>query len=290
MAMMGPEIIRATMTRSRMYGTGTAARLWQYHSRSDYHSKVTAVALMIDLMRESPELRAGISGGLVGYGVNPKMRDRTNREKTLDVRFGVVDDALPIRGARSLGRLIEDLGIVLNADQWSAFRELPTVREAMSKQDLVVLENKACMTAHSKAAPRLRNELEGAVDAINNSDMRTVAGGLVLINGADTFVSPVWRDNGYVDVDQRRLSHHGQPEDAYRAAEKLRNIPMRRSPEVMGYDALGIVVVSAVNNGEEWELIEDPSYGAPQPADIWHYTKVVQRAATLYRQRFVGLW
>jgi hypothetical protein len=286
MAMIGPEIIRATMSKERMYGTGENARVWQYHSRSDYHSKVAAVALMIDLLQESEELRDDVDAGLVGYDVNPKMRDGTNREKTLDMRFGRVDDALPLRRARTLERLIEDYEMELTTSQWATVSGLPTVKEALSKQELVVLENKACMTAFAKAAPRLRNELEGAVKAVNDTDRRAVAGGLVLVNAADTFISPVFRDNGYVDKDQRRAGHHTQPEDAFRSVQKLQNIRTRDSADGLGFDALGVIVLSAPNDGTPWALVDDPTFGAPQPHDVWHYTKVVQKLAKLYRDRF----
>lgn len=286
MNMIGPEVIRATMSKERLYGSGENARVWQYHSRSDLHSKVAAVALMIDLLQECPELCDHVDAGLVGFSVNPKMRDVTNREKTLDVRFGRVDDALPLRRARTLDRLIEDYDMELTTEQWQLVNRLPRAREALSKQELVVLENKACMTAFAKAAPRLRNELEGAVAAVNNTDRRAIAGGLVLINAADTFVSPVFRENGYVEKGVRRLSHHAQPEDAVRSALKLQNIPMRTSPDELGFDALGIVVVSAVNDGSPWELVTDANRGAPSPQDVWHYTKVVQKLARLYRERF----
>jgi hypothetical protein len=286
MVMIGPEIIRATMSKERVYGSGDNARIWQYHSRSDYHSKVAAVALMIDLLQESEELRDDVDAGKVGFDVNPKMRDGTNREKTLDMRFGRIDDALPLRRSRSLVRLIEDYDMELTKAQWQIVHGLPHVKEALSKQELVVLENKACMTAFSKAAPRLRNELEGAVEAVNRTDRRAVAGGLVLINAAETFVSPVLRDNGYVEREQRRVSHHMQPEDAFRSIQKLQNIRPRETVDDLGFDALGIVVVAAQNDGSPWTLVDDPAFGAPQPQDVWHYTKVVQKLARLYRIRF----
>ena len=285
MVMIGPEIIRATMSRERMYGPASNQQMWQYHSRSDFHSKVAAVALTIDLMNESEELREDVEAGRVGFSINPKMRDQTNREKTLDLRFGRIDDALPLRRARTLDRVIEDYEMVLDEPQWAMVHALPTLREAHAKEQLIVLENKACMTAFAKAAPRLRNELEGAVQAINATDSRAVAGGLVLVNAAETFISPVLRDNGYLPKEERRPSHHLMPEDAARSVKKLQNIPLRSDANTLGYDALGILVVEAANDGSPWRLVDDPEFGAPEPQSVWNYTKVVQRLATLYRER-----
>lgn len=285
--MFGPQIIRATMSLDHTYGYGEAARTWQYHSRSDYHSKVAALALAVDLLLESPELRKDIESGEIGFELNPKMRDGTDREKTLDFRFARIDDARPLKRPRTLLECIDDYGLVLSDECLEALATVPTVWEAHAKEQLVVVENKACMTAHQKAAPRLRNELEGAVKAINATKPRAIAAGLVMVNAADSFYSPTYRLNGVVDDPaDREVSLHRQPQDAFRAVQKLKNIPRRRSIDEEGYDALAILVVSARNDGSAWKLVDDLEYGAPESASIWNYVAVVQRIAELYRERF----
>ena len=86
---------------------------------------------------------------------------------------------------------------------------------------------------------------------------------------------------------ERRRTFHNQPEDAARAARKLRDIPLRQPGErPHGYDALGILVVSASNdNVTPWTLVGDPSAGAPAPGEIHHYTDFIQFLATQYRLR-----
>lgn len=285
--MIGPELICATLSRPRLYGSGVEARPWQYHSRSDFHSKLAATALLVDLLQESDELQRDVASGVVGMAINPKLTDRRGRVKTLDMMLCRIDDARPVSGARSLLRVMEDLGVVATDDQWQVIRSLPQPHEARSKQELVVLENKACMTAHSKAAPRLRNELDGASDAINGSDEKAIAAGLVLVNSADWFVSPVFRQNGSVEPGVRRPSHHNQPEDAREAVSKLKAIPLRLPGRQMdGFDALAILVVAACNDGTPWVLVDDPASGAPRPDENHHYVKVIQYLAKLYRQRF----
>jgi hypothetical protein len=181
---------------------------------------------------------------------------------------------------------MEDLGVVATDEQWATIRSLPQPREAHSKQELIVLENKACMTAHGRAAPRLRNELDGASDAINGSDEKAIATGLVLVNRADIFYSPVWRQNGDVEIELRQPSHHSQPEDALEAVAKLKAIPLREPGRREGFDALAIIVLDAINNGSPWVLVDDPAMGAPPPDENHNYVKAVQYAAKLYRQRF----
>lgn len=286
---LAPRLLASSMSRVRQFPKtakdGEPQQPWQYHSRSDDHSKIAAVGVALDLLTESPELRRAAAAGLVGYEVNPVVTDRANRKKTLDLGIGLIDDAKPHHRSRSLVWLLEEYGAVVSEEDRALIASLPDLREAFSKQDLVLLENKACMTAHGKAAPRLRNELEGAADAIYNSDAQTVSGALVLVNAAPTFVSPVFRNNGYVPPEERRASLHNQPEDAIAAVEKLQRIPLRTADVAAHYDALGILVVSAKNDGSPWALCEDGENGAPRSDDIWHYTKFIQQLAKAYRQR-----
>lgn len=284
MEMWGPEIIRATLSRTRSFGPSSGR--WQYHPRSDHHSKITAVAVMIDLLRESEDLRRDVQRGTVGFGVNPILTDQTNRRKTLDMMFARPDDANPSSSSRTLADLVLEYGVELTDGQRRELAELPTIRECRVKQALVVLENKACMTAHSKAAPRLRNELEGARDAILASDPVTIAGAFVLVNAAATFVSPTYKDNSERKPNSRRATVHRQPDDARRAIERLEALPLRKRQDEIGYDVLAILALVGVNDGSSWELVDDPAYGAPTTSDIWNYTRAVQRLGVLYRQRF----
>lgn len=284
--MHGPDLITRTLSQERAFGP--EGRKWQYHPRSDHHSKVCAVAVVIDLLAESRELRDHVERGDAGFQVNPVLTDpATGRHKTLDLAIARPNDARPLRRARTLRRLAEDLDMALTRQESRLLDSLPQIRECTVKEPLIALENKACMTAYAKAAPRLRNELDGSREAINNCGRDVIAGGLVLVNAADSFVSPTFRTNGWVDDPALRVpSPHMQPWDAAGAARKLRGIQPRRNATEDGFDALGIVVVEARNDGGRWKLVEDPQYGAPQPGEIWDYTYVVQRLAGEYRKRF----
>jgi hypothetical protein len=291
MQWIGPDLICSTMSTERLFPKkpkpGEQQWPWQYHSRSDDHSNIAGLGVTLDLLQESAELRRDVEAGLVGYQVNPRMRDRNNTPKTLDLGLGYIDDAAPTGKSRSLTYLLEDVHAILTPQQMKKIQALPVLREAKAKQNLVVLENKACMTAHGKAAPRLRNELEGAVDAINRTDSNTVAGGLVLVNAAATFVSPVFKNNSELSPADRRQTFHNQPEDAARAVRKLKEIPLRQRGALSGYDALGILVVRAPNDGvTPWSLVDDPETGSPPPDDIYNYTKFIQTLAAQYRLRW----
>ena len=82
--MLGPRIlVDSLVPRSAGFMHGNR---WQYHSRSDHHSKVACWGLLFDLLRHCALLRDHAARGLVGYGLNHQMGDfRTGRKKNLDL-------------------------------------------------------------------------------------------------------------------------------------------------------------------------------------------------------------
>src|SRR6266545_2575991 len=82
--MDGPSILVASMsTPSVRDSTG---RMWQYHSRSDLHSKVACWGVLFDLLQQSELLKNHAASGKVIFGTNHEMRSfATNRKKKLDL-------------------------------------------------------------------------------------------------------------------------------------------------------------------------------------------------------------
>src|SRR5580692_3480384 len=82
--MHGPEIL--VRTPSHPSRTDSHGNRWQYHSRSDHHSKVACWGIVFDLLCSSPLLRRHVEGGVVHFGVNHEMRDFVHdRKKNLDL-------------------------------------------------------------------------------------------------------------------------------------------------------------------------------------------------------------
>ena len=82
--MDGPEILARTMTATRI--PDQLGNLWQYHPRSDRHSKVACWAAFFDLLGTSALLRRHVAEGNVIFGINHTMRDfKTRRKKDLDL-------------------------------------------------------------------------------------------------------------------------------------------------------------------------------------------------------------
>ncbi len=82
--MDGPDIIVRTLSQPAV--PDKHGNLWQYHSRSDRHSKVACWAVLFDLLQHSPLLATHAAAQKVTFGINRTMRDfRTGRTKDLDL-------------------------------------------------------------------------------------------------------------------------------------------------------------------------------------------------------------
>src|SRR5919199_558596 len=82
--MDGPKIIAATLSVPQPRGPSKA--MWQYHSRSDRHSKVACWGVLFDLLQQSALMRSHAKKGKIVFGINHKLMDfATGREKVLDL-------------------------------------------------------------------------------------------------------------------------------------------------------------------------------------------------------------
>lgn len=279
---LGPGILAASLLpRPYKYGN-----LWQYHSRSDHHSKVACWALLFDLLRHCALLREHTARGLVGYGLNHEMRDfRTGRRKNLDL---VVcrprgDRAVSGPPAPTFADQALDIGIVLNSAATQELAGLPRLDELPVGAVHIALEAKACMTAFGKARPRLYDELNSSHLAIHGNSPHTIAAGLAMVNSSDTFISP-GRNDSDLSKSPATISQHKQPRDAASVVEKLRELPRRARDGEEGYDAFAIMLVNCKNDGSPVTVVSDPP--APQPGDVYHYEMAIHRLAQLYEQKY----
>src|SRR5579863_4299673 len=185
--MYGPEILVRTL--SARAHPDRWGNLWQYHSRSDHHSKVACWGIVFDLLRTSPLLRRHIDQGRVGFGINHEMRDFANdRKKNLDVVL-----CTPASAGRPSSETLADLtrayGISLTAPESSEFSALPTLPRVEVGSVLLALEAKAAMTAHQRALPRLYDELNSSHLTVHASSDYAAAAAFVMVNVASEFIS-----------------------------------------------------------------------------------------------------
>lgn len=120
--MDGAEILVASLRRALIadkYGNN-----WQYHSRSDRHSKVACWGIAFDLLQTSSLLRRHVAEGKVVIGVNHTMRDfGTGRKKDLDLVLarpaGQIDESVTLSG------LAQHYDVELTGDQRRRLAALP---------------------------------------------------------------------------------------------------------------------------------------------------------------------
>jgi hypothetical protein len=260
---------------------------WQYHSRSDHHSKVACWGILFDLLRHCSLLRRHAAEGLIGYGLNHEFRDfRTGRKKKLDLVVcrprndpGRRSRARP----RTFARDAEQIGVRLGDQARAELASLPEVRLLPVGSVLIALEAKACMTEFTKARPRLYDELNSSHAAIHGNSPHTIAAGLAMVNVATEFISP-GRNEFELASRPPIITRHDQPRAAAGVVEKLREIPRRVRDGEEGFDAFAVIVVDCRNDGTPVRLVSAPP--APQPGDIYHYESMIHRLSQLYEQKF----
>lgn len=285
--MLGPQILAASLVpRGGIFKHGNR---WQYHSRSDHHSKVACWGLLFDLLRHCALLREHATRGLVGYGLNHEMRDfRTGRKKNLDLVVCRPRSGYPASGppAPTFADQVLDIGIVLDSNARAELDKLPRLNETPVGAVHVALEAKACMTAFAKARPRLYDELNSSHAAIHGNSPHTIAAGLAMVNVSDTFISP-GRNDFDLSVQPAKVSRHNQPRDAAGVVEKLRELPRRSRDGEEGYDVFAILLVNCRNDGSPVTLVN--AIPAPQPGEVDNYEMAVHRLAQLYEQKYRGI-
>lgn len=278
--MYGPTILVRTMSKPRR--TGKSGAMWQYHSRSDHHSKVACWGILFDLLRESPVLREHVASGAVVFGLNHEMKDfKHDRKKDLDLVLAR-PRGVPKPGAAGFRALVKDYGIELTAEEKKILEGLPDIRKADVGSVQIALEAKACMTEHVKALPRLYDELNSSHETIHAAAEEAIAVGFVMINLADEFRSP-GRQTGRKAV----MTVHDQPAVTGRVVGKIREMPRRTKLGEQGFDAVSIVVVECRNDVSPVRLVQKTP--APAAGDIYEYGAMIRRVAQTYASRFRAL-
>lgn len=276
----GDTIFARTISRASV--TDSKGHAWNYHSRSDHHSKVACWGIIFDLLRASQTLRRHVAEGRVAFGINHEMRDfRNDRKKDLDL---VICQPAGESGPqnRSLRSLAERYGIALSDSEIADLAGLPDLKEAAVGNVLIALEAKACMTEHRKALPRLYDELNSSHLTVHGAHDLAIAAGFVAINAASRFLSP--SRNTPFDPGKLVWNSHKQPRSVEVTVDKIKQLPRRSKPGVDGYDALAITVVDCANDGSPVSLLTGEP--APQARDTYHYSSMIDRLQGLYDTRF----
>jgi hypothetical protein len=278
--MHGESIIARSISAARI--KDRHGNVWQYHSRSDRHSKIACWAILFDLLQICPLLRQHIAADKVAFGVNHRMRDfKQNKKKNLDlVLSGRRDES-----DATFAGYAEKWGIILNAGESQILASLPVLRKASVASVFMALEAKACMTEHIKAIPRLNDELSSSFQTIHGDTGNAVAGAFVMINCADTFISSD-RHAKKIRAGKYIITTHKQPHVADRVVEAMMKIPRRSDASGQGFDAMGITMVRCRNDGSDVEI--DVAANSKVP-EIAKYSNLIERLGHLYATKYSGI-
>ncbi len=279
--MDGPDIIARTLSQPAV--PDKHGNLWQYHSRSDRHSKVACWAILFDLLQHCELLAAHAAAHKVTFGINRSMRDfRTNRTKDLDLVISRPGTGQLPRPPATMHDLALRWGLRLTPEQWARLPHLAPLVEGPAGNVLIALEAKACMTAHIKALPRLFDELSSSYSTVHGDTQEAIAVGFAMINASPTFLSA---DMNKYDLRERNATVNTHPAHAVtRTISKLREIDRRNAPGTNGFDAFGAMVVSMRNDGSPVGVVTDPP--APQAHDVDTYEGMVRRIVQRYAVTF----
>ena len=282
--MFGPDILVRTLsktTREDRYGNR-----WEYHSRSDHHSKVACWGILFDLLTVTPLLRRHIETGVVHFGINHEMRDFAHdRKKNLDLVLCTGSSAPGKPSKQTFAAMAADYEIDLTAEETAQLDMLPALTRAPVGAVLMALEAKACMTAHQRALPRLYDELNSSHLTVHGANDEAIAAGFAMVNVAERYLSPDLNKKDRAS-DPEWSTHH-QPRDAGLAVTKIGQLPRRTKTGDTGYDAFAIVVVDMANDGGPVRLVSTPP--APAPGEIHHYASMIDRLRQTYATRFKDL-
>lgn len=272
---MGPTILARTMSQAASRGKGT--RVWQYHSRSDNHSKVACWTVLLDLLAECDVVKTHAAQGRLGFRINHVMVGPIN--KTLDLVVTIVPPGRTPNARATFTDLVSRYGVVLDAAESTALSELPVVFEDRRddvSEVAIALEAKACMTEHVKSLPRLHAEILATGYLARLAAPRCITVCYSLVNAAETFVSPSGKG---------QVNKHSQPEDARRVMQMLgAAVPLARSSRDYGYDVIGATVVDCRNDGTPVTLSSGAA--APRSSDHLNYERMIRALCAEYRGRF----
>ena len=285
--MNGLDIIARSMsvaTSGSSAGRFAHSNSWQYHPRSDRHSKIACWALMFDLLQTCDLLRTHVAAGKVAIGINHPMRDfARNRTKNLDL---VICRATEVLGNRTFADLVLPYTIVLDDAERKILAGLPSAPVARPATVLMAVEAKACMTEFGKARPRLYDELNSSHLTIHGDTDGAIAAGFAMINAAEDFVSPL-RNPWPIGSLPTIVSHHNQPKDLRSVAAKLMELPRRSRAAEEGFDAFAIAVVDCSNDGRP---VTATSFAdSAGPSGVYDYAQCIGRLAHLYATRFSSI-
>ncbi len=275
--MRGPEILARTLSRPTR--RGKASKAWQYHSRSDAHSKIGCWTLLFDLLLACDVLRRHAEAGRLGFGINFELIGPIN--KTLDLVLTRPSGARQAAARRSFAGLVDQLGIELDEEDRRQLALLPEIAHDDRKDSseiLLALEAKACMTEHVKALPRLHAEILATGYLAKRAQPHAILVSYSLVNSAPTFCTP--SGAGKINVHPAEAA----PKVLSMLAQA---VPLSRDMNnLIGYNVIGASVIRCANDGTP--VVVDDALPWPERTAHIRYERMITAICAEIRERSRG--
>lgn len=224
-----------------------------YHPRSDKHGDAVCRYLLDDLLYESEQLRQAAESGQVVYQTNYTVGS---------------------------GALRWNVDLVLGPPTGGIQTEIgdSTIAEGEPATIWLAVDAKSIMTEHGKARRNRQRDINSFADIMYYHYEDAVTGGHLLINTAERFRSPLRDEDDITEHDNiERLVEE--------TVELFREIDRADGERNSNVDAVGCVVVSHTNLGDETKLVTGPP--APRPGDIVHYEEFIRILLHTLEPRFL---
>ena len=229
----------------------------QYHPRSSKHGDALCGFLLDDLLATcEPFRRAAEQDAIVyrpNFTIDPLSSDRWNADLVVG----------PPTQAPEPGTL--RIGPIAQADPHDIW---------------LAIDAKTIMTEHGKARRNRQRDLNSFQDILHRKNSRTIVGGLLVVNIAERFQTPLARQVEGV------TTHHNIVRLVTEIVALMGALPRGRAePGQPGLDALGVIVVSHSNvAGEGTRLMTDPP--APAGRDPLSYSSLLEDLCAAFSARF----
>ena len=228
-----------------------------YHPRSSKHGDKLCELLLADLMEECPAIRAAAQNGKICFGLN--------YSPGMGAPLGwVVDLAIGPSNSKIEGSSSGSMAKEPPSDLW------------------IAVDAKTIMTEHGKARRNRQRDLNSFSSILHMKNPKTIVGGLVVINNAGSFRSPLRDGDVTIHANIERLVAESVKlfEDLPRAQS---NGP--DSKNLNQIDAVGVIVIEYSDPKEKpTKLVSD--FPAPQPGSPVRYENFVKDICSAFLARY----
>ena len=227
-----------------------------YHPRSPAHGSASCLYLIDDMLHESDVFREVAREGKIVYQEDHNVGEGDSKWN-VDLIIG------PPR---------EEVQTEIGGDV--------SLVEAEPKEVWLAIDAKSVMTEHGKARRNRQRDINSFADIMHSHYPGAVTGGILLINLADRFKSPL-RDEDDITEHDRIEDLVAETVDIFRDIDRAQG---KVSPNV---DGVGCVVVEHTNLDDDHEtrLVTEPP--APQKGDIVQYHEFLEIIIDVFEDRWL---